>query len=129
MRMRLGLLTGLGVGYVLGTAAGRERYEQMRDAGQRLMGSERAQDLRSKVGSVTGKAGGVIGEKANEGADRLTEAVSSDTESGSSSTGSPGSGAASGAGSAGAGIEDHTGPPPNLPEGTLPGEEPPYSSR
>ena len=32
MKGRTGFLIGIGVGYVLGTRAGRERYEQMKDA-------------------------------------------------------------------------------------------------
>jgi hypothetical protein len=32
MKVRTGLLLGLGVGYVIGTKAGRERYEQIRKA-------------------------------------------------------------------------------------------------
>lgn len=35
-RFRYGLLAGAGIGYVLGTRAGRERYEQMRRAARRL---------------------------------------------------------------------------------------------
>ncbi len=31
-RMRMGLLIGVAIGYVLGTKAGRERYEQIRRA-------------------------------------------------------------------------------------------------
>lgn len=36
MRGKLGLIVGLGVGYVLGTRAGRERYEQIADAAQKV---------------------------------------------------------------------------------------------
>lgn len=32
MKVRTGLLLGLGVGYLLGTRAGRQRYEQIRKA-------------------------------------------------------------------------------------------------
>lgn len=35
-RLRAGLLIGLGVGYYLGTRAGRERYEQIRAALDRV---------------------------------------------------------------------------------------------
>jgi hypothetical protein len=36
MRYRLTFITGVAVGYVLGTRAGRERYEQLRKGAQRL---------------------------------------------------------------------------------------------
>lgn len=36
MRYRLSFIIGLAVGFVLGTRAGRERYEQMREQAQRL---------------------------------------------------------------------------------------------
>ncbi|TVL91967.1 YtxH domain-containing protein [Streptomyces sp. SAJ15] len=36
MRYRLTFITGVAVGYVLGTRAGRERYEQLRKAAQRV---------------------------------------------------------------------------------------------
>ncbi|EFL26310.1 MULTISPECIES: hypothetical protein [Streptomyces] len=36
MRYRLTFMTGLAVGYVFGTRAGRERYEQLRACAQRL---------------------------------------------------------------------------------------------
>ncbi|GHJ28504.1 MULTISPECIES: hypothetical protein [Streptomyces] len=36
MRYRLTFITGLAVGYVLGTRAGRERYEQLRAGAQKL---------------------------------------------------------------------------------------------
>jgi hypothetical protein len=36
MRYRLSFILGLAIGFVLGTRAGRERYEQMREQAQRL---------------------------------------------------------------------------------------------
>ncbi|MFG2889213.1 YtxH domain-containing protein [Streptomyces sp. NPDC048248] len=36
MRYRLTFITGLAIGYVLGTRAGRERYEQLRKCAQRF---------------------------------------------------------------------------------------------
>ncbi len=36
MRYRLSFIIGLAIGFVLGTRAGRERYEQMREQAQRL---------------------------------------------------------------------------------------------
>ncbi|MDW6063026.1 YtxH domain-containing protein [Streptomyces sp. NPDC000941] len=37
MRYRLTFITGLAVGYVLGTRAGRERYEQLRTCAQQFV--------------------------------------------------------------------------------------------
>ncbi|MGY0062063.1 YtxH domain-containing protein [Streptomyces sp. LZ34] len=37
MRYRLTFMTGLAVGYVLGTRAGRERYEQLRKCAQQFV--------------------------------------------------------------------------------------------
>ena len=39
MRFRLGLIIGLGVGYFFGTAAGRERHEQIVQAIRKIRGS------------------------------------------------------------------------------------------
>ena len=36
MGMKFGVLIGLGIGYVLGTRAGREQYERIREASHRL---------------------------------------------------------------------------------------------
>lgn len=36
MGMKFGVLVGLGIGYVLGTRAGREQYERIRETTQRL---------------------------------------------------------------------------------------------
>jgi len=39
MGFKRGLLLGLGIGYVLGTKAGRERYEELKAAWQRFTGN------------------------------------------------------------------------------------------
>jgi hypothetical protein len=41
MKFRTGLVIGLGVGYVLGARAGRERYEQLRRSAQRVANDPR----------------------------------------------------------------------------------------
>lgn len=43
MRGKILLLVGLGVGYVLGTRAGRERYEQIKSTAQKLWHDPRVQ--------------------------------------------------------------------------------------
>jgi hypothetical protein len=46
---RTGLLLGLAIGYVLGTRAGRERYEQISGFAKRAWESEPAGKLRTEV--------------------------------------------------------------------------------
>lgn len=56
MRMRLGLLLGAGVGYVLGTKAGTQRYEEIKSFTQRVMDKPEVQQVKQKVAEITGKA-------------------------------------------------------------------------
>lgn len=44
MGFKTGMIIGFGVGYVLGTRAGRERYEELRQAWQDLTGNPRFQE-------------------------------------------------------------------------------------
>jgi len=57
MRFRIGLILGLGAGYVLGTKAGRERYEQIRRWFHQVAGSPQVQQLAEKGKEVAGEAG------------------------------------------------------------------------
>lgn len=43
MGFKTGLLVGFGAGYVLGSKAGRERYEQIRATWNQMMGNPRVQ--------------------------------------------------------------------------------------
>ncbi len=49
MKGKIGLVVGLGVGYVLGTRAGRERYEQISAAAQKLWETDAVQNQVHKV--------------------------------------------------------------------------------
>lgn len=79
MGFKTGMIIGFGVGYVLGTKAGRERYEELRQAWQELTGNPRFQEAvergKDLVGtgmreSLTAVQGGV--EKASDAVkDRL----------------------------------------------------------
>lgn len=75
MRFRLGLLIGFGIGYVLGTKAGRERYEQLRGMWGSVSGSAPAQQITSEVREAAHRAGERIEHKAAEGVSRVTELV------------------------------------------------------
>lgn len=50
-RFRTGLIVGLGIGYVLGTKAGQERYEQIKGAARTAWDSAPAEKMRTEVAS------------------------------------------------------------------------------
>ena len=88
MRGRLALLTGLAAGYVLGAKAGQERYEEIRQQFNRLMGTEPAQQLQTQVRDVASRASEVTTEgiaKAGDKAAELVDTAASKTSGGSSS--------------------------------------------
>jgi hypothetical protein len=70
---RLPLLIAGGIGYVLGTKAGRERYEQLKSAYEKVKNDPRVQD-------ATGQATDFAKEKAPVVKDKLTEAAGAATE-------------------------------------------------
>ena len=90
MRMRLGLLLGFGAGYVLGAKAGQERYEEIRDSFNKLMGTEPAQQLQAEVRDAAERAGALIEEKTSDGiakvSDKVNEKVGSDSGNGAPSS-------------------------------------------
>ena len=52
MGFKTGLLIGAAAGYVLGTKAGRERYEQIMDGWARISGDDRFQDIATRGKAV-----------------------------------------------------------------------------
>ena len=88
MRFRLGVIMGFGAGYVLGSRAGRERYEQIRRWWGQFTGSptvhratERARELAGEqskralyaVQSGVGKAGSAVKERLGDHGDPASE--------------------------------------------------------
>jgi hypothetical protein len=61
MGFKTGLLVGLGVGYVFGAKAGRERYEELKASWEQFVGSPRVQSVVDKGREVveTGKDRGL----------------------------------------------------------------------
>jgi hypothetical protein len=66
MRGRITFLVGLAVGYVLGTRAGRERYEQMVKATRKVADSPAVQQATRSVGSKAAELSKAAGQKATE---------------------------------------------------------------
>lgn len=56
MKNKILLLVGAGVGYVLGTRAGREKYDSLVEQAQTLWGDPRVQDAVTTAKSSTGSA-------------------------------------------------------------------------
>ena len=50
-RFRTGLIVGFGIGYVLGTKAGQERYEQIKSTARTVWASGPAEKMRTEVAS------------------------------------------------------------------------------
>jgi len=85
MRFRLGLLVGMGIGYVLGARAGRARYEQIAKAVRQFMRSESAQEITDQVRTAATIAGETLEEKATESVAKVTEMVRGNSAEGGQS--------------------------------------------
>jgi hypothetical protein len=93
---KLTLLAGVGIGYVLGTRAGRERYEQIRSSVKRLASNPTVQSAAGKAqDTVTTQAGAAASAVAGKVGDKVGGSHSSSDSSsgGSGGTGSGFSGA------------------------------------
>jgi hypothetical protein len=86
MGFKSGLLIGFGVGYVLGTRAGRERYDELRTAWDQFVGNPQVQRVVTKGREVvdTGVQRGIraVEDTSDDVKNRL-EGPSGTTESGS----------------------------------------------
>lgn len=70
---RIALVLGLGIGYVLGTKAGRQRYEQLRRWWSSFKGSEPGQQISAELHDAASRAGKVIEDKASAGVSKVSE--------------------------------------------------------
>lgn len=66
MKNKVVLLTGMAVGYVLGTRAGREQYERIRSQARSLWGDPRVQEQVSHVQRAVKEQVPVVQEKVSE---------------------------------------------------------------
>lgn len=75
MGFKSGLLIGLGVGYVLGTKAGRERYEELKASWDQFMGKPAVQSVVTR-GREVAEAGTQAGIRAvDKAADKAAGTV------------------------------------------------------
>ena len=93
MKNKVVLLTGMAVGYVLGTRAGREQYEKIRSQARSLWGDPRVQEQVSNVQQAVKEQVPVVQQKAEESARKVT-----DGSSGSGDTSGPTVGGSGGTG-------------------------------
>ncbi|GAA3387803.1 hypothetical protein [Cryptosporangium minutisporangium] len=68
MRNKLLFLTGVGIGYVLGTKAGRERYEQIRRSAAKIKENPTVQEA---AGVLQAQAGGLVNTAKDVANDKL----------------------------------------------------------
>jgi hypothetical protein len=77
MRFKSGFLVGLGAGYVLGTRAGQERYQQIVEAASRLRENPGVQRLTGEVNKTVSVGKDRVAETAAAKADQAKDAVAS----------------------------------------------------
>jgi hypothetical protein len=77
MRFKSGFLVGMGAGYVLGTKAGQERYQQIVDAADKLRQNPSVQRLTGEVNRTVNAGKDRVAETAAAKADQAKETVSS----------------------------------------------------
>ncbi len=75
MGFKFGLVVGLGVGYVLGARAGRERYEELKASWDQFMGNPSVQSVvhKGKEAASTSAQAGIraVGKATDNVKDRL----------------------------------------------------------
>ncbi len=82
---KLLILVAGGIGYVLGTKAGRERYEQMRNTVNKVKDDPRVQEKAHQAADLAKEKAPVVKEKLAEAADKGAAKVRSSNGGGSSS--------------------------------------------
>ena len=75
MKGKFLFVVGLGIGYVLGTRAGRERYEQIRKAAEDVWNQPKVQEGVQTVKDFAMSRAGDLGETVLDGAKKLVSQV------------------------------------------------------
>lgn len=95
MKGKFLFVVGLGVGYVLGTRAGRERYEQIRKAAEDVWNQPKVQEGVGTVKEFAMSRVGDVSDAVLDGAKKLVKQVSGTQSSTTRSSGSGSSGSTS----------------------------------
>ena len=77
MRGKVGIVVGLAIGYVLGTRAGRERYEQIKEGAQTLWNSAPVQKQVDRAKDFGKSAAMAVPSALWDGAVKVTKAATS----------------------------------------------------
>jgi len=79
MKAKIALVVGIGIGYVLGTRAGRERFEEIKGKAQELWRSEDVQSAvhtaQDRLGTVAKEQGAKVAEAAKEQGGKVAGAI------------------------------------------------------
>ena len=73
MRGKLGIAIGLAAGYVLGTRAGRERYQQLTASAKRLADDPSVQRLQEELNGLFGSARQRVADSASTTVQRVSD--------------------------------------------------------
>jgi hypothetical protein len=84
---KLTLIAGIGIGYVLGSRAGRERFEQIRSGAQKLASNPKVQSAAAKAQETVAAQAPVVAEAVKGKASAAASAVSDKVGSGDSGSG------------------------------------------
>lgn len=76
MKGKIGLVVGLGAGYILGTRAGRERYEQIKTQWMKVWNTDQVQDQVEKVKDFVGDKAAAVPGAVWTGAVKVVKSVS-----------------------------------------------------
>ena len=77
MRYRAAFIVGFAVGYVVGARAGRERYEQIKQAGQKVAGNPAVRKATQAAGQKATELSKVAKDQAATRVPKLTETAKS----------------------------------------------------
>jgi hypothetical protein len=80
MRGKLGIAVGLAAGYVLGTRAGRERYQQLTASAKRLADDPSVQRLQEELNGLFGSAKERVADSAGTTVQRVTDQAADEVQ-------------------------------------------------